>query len=44
MGGACNTNGRDENCTNDFSRKPEERRALGSPNANGKIILKWIGT
>jgi hypothetical protein len=41
-GVVCGTHGRDENCIQNFCRKPEGKRQLGRRRRKWEIILDWI--
>jgi hypothetical protein len=42
MGGACSTDGRDEQCIQYFVGKPSAKIHLEDVGVDGKIILEWI--
>jgi hypothetical protein len=42
MGGVCSTDGEERGVYRTLGGKPEEKRPLGDPSVNGKIILGWI--
>ena len=42
MGGACGAYGRGERVHRVLVGKPEGKRPLGDPDADGRIILRWI--
>ena len=41
-GGACGANGEGGDVYRGLVGKPEAKRSLGDPGADGKIILRWI--
>jgi hypothetical protein len=42
MGRACTTHWKEEDSTQDFVRKPEEKRSVGRPRCRWEKIFKWM--